>query len=97
MTLTEVEQARDAIKNLATTLMETPTRENARVLIATSKSYRSHMTGRFGNVREQFTRLMEAAKKFDRATVDITEGQYALERALSSIDIAISVHKQVTQ
>ena len=93
MNLIQVEQARDMARDMVAELVEAPTRENARRLVAMCMKCRSGMSGRYGNVREQFTRLMDAAKLFDRASVDLTNGRYWLERALGSIDIAIGLHK----
>jgi len=95
MSLEKVEQAAAKIDNLARTLADAPTAENAKSLCDTCDHYRRQMQGRFGNVGEQLVRISDAARPFEKSRIDLTKED--LHQAVTRMNIAIGIHRRAAK
>lgn len=84
MDFDEAKAACDQIVILGEKLLEYPSPEAARELEQACAYQRAQMRGRFGNVGEQLTRTITAAKRYQKSRVDVTSANAELHSALAA-------------
>lgn len=66
----------------------------ARHLRRHCEQLRPRLSGTFGNVGEQISRLATIARSFERSSCDRSEADAKLELALGRVQIALAAHEQ---
>ena len=93
MTFGEAEVACQQVTERGEKLLESSSREDAKDIEQKCRYYIARMHGRFGNVAEQFSRVITAAKMYQKSRVDVGAASSNLHTTLTRVRGAILIHR----
>lgn len=93
-TFEEAKQACDEIERLAQAVIEGCDHRDAEMLIRQCRGMKTEMIGRFGNIGEQLTKIVAAARLFTLSTFCVTDAEDALRRAVREMQGALRAHQR---